>query len=68
MQFIDISCNKYLDTYYDIEIIDQNGIIQKTEKSNSLNTILNIYDLKSGMYYIKIRFGNTIFTEKIIKQ
>jgi hypothetical protein len=63
-----ISCNKYLDAFYNVDIIDQNGSILISVKNQGRNTILDLSSLTSGIYFVRILLENKLFTEKIIKQ
>ena len=52
----------------EINVYDFTGRLQKNEKVNSENAKVNLTELKTGTYLVKIKDGNSEKTYKIIKQ
>ena len=50
-----------------VDIYDIIGKKQKSRKAEEQNVTLNIYDLPSGIYFIRVQTDKGIVTEKIIK-
>ena len=51
-----------------IEIINIQGQIVKTEFANTSKIIIDISDLSTGVYVIKIKSDSTIIMKKLLKQ
>lgn len=63
-----ISCNKYFDSQYTIEVIDNNGNLLSSQISHERNSIINISDFPTGIYHVRIELNGELTVEKIIKQ
>ena len=63
-----ISCDKLIEQTGEIEIINYLGALVKTStiQSNTNNAQLNIHDLAAGMYIVKLKLGNSTYSEKLI--
>lgn len=52
----------------EIEIFSITGELVKTQNQVINNTTIDISDLNSGIYLVKIKSGNSVVTKKLIKQ
>lgn len=50
----------------EISLIDVNGKVLSTQKSNETKTQVDVSNLTSGVYFVKIQSGNDSVTKKII--
>ena len=58
-----------IESQVEIEVFIYNtiGKLLKIKKVNSLNKVINIKDLSSGIYLVKLKLGNKSITRKVIK-
>lgn len=54
--------------FYDLILYDQIGIEIIKQKLANMKTLLDLKNLRNGIYFIKCMRGNIIITKKIIKQ
>jgi hypothetical protein len=59
-----ISCKEKLQS---VEIMNIAGVVVKIQKCNASKAEINISDLPSGMYFIRLQTKNKLITNKIIK-
>lgn len=58
--------SKSVETVHFIEIIDSKGQTVKRINTNQFKTVIEVSDLKNGMYFLRIHQGKNVLNEKIV--
>ena len=53
---------------YELVLFDMNGKLLKQQTANEQNTILNISQFPSGIYFLTVKSGDKVYTQKVVKQ